>query len=257
MTRPSRLPALLLLIPTAGLAWSEPGHRVIAEIAERQLGTEVRAEVLDLLATEQVDSLADIASWADRIRDRPEYAWSGRMHFVNLAQDCSYDAARDCPDGRCVVGAIERFRDELADRALPTERRAEALKFLVHFAGDVHQPLHAGFAHDLGGNRHQLSLDGHGTNLHAVWDREVPGAADLEPAAQAARLLQNPLPAAGTLDPAEWARASCRIIATDAIYPGDRKIGRPYLEHHLPRAESQLVLAGVRLAAVIEQALAP
>lgn len=256
-----RMPWLLalsiaLLVPAADLsAWGEPGHRLVAALAEQQLRPATRAAALALLEGDDADHLADIAGWADRARDQPAYAWSKPLHYVNLADDCRYRPRRDCPDGDCVVGAIERFAAELADRTLPRARRAEALKWLVHFVGDLHQPLHAGFARDLGGNRYQLQLDGKGTNLHAVWDRSILAHRGIGLAEHLQRLATLPLPVAGSLDAAQWAEATCRIILEHSIYPDRRRIDATYLERQLPIAETQLVLAGTRLAALIERAL--
>jgi nuclease S1 len=245
---------LALLPAAAAQAWSDLGHRVVAELAERQLAPATRERALALLATEGRRSLADVASWADEARELPQYAWSRRMHFVNLPPDCEFVAVRDCPEGDCIVAAITRFRGELADPERTDAARTEALKFLVHFVGDIHQPLHAGFAHDLGGNRHQVSVDGRGSNLHSVWDRDIPAQRGLGHAAYA-DAIGGTAAEAGDDDPARWAMQSCALIDAHALYPPTRRIGSDYLARHLPLADAQMRLAGARLARAIEQAL--
>lgn len=251
------LPLLLCLATAAtpAAAWGELGHRLVAALAEQQLAPATRARALALLADDGASDLAAVASWADRVREQPEYAWSVRFHFVNLPDDCSWDARRDCADDRCIVAALQRFIRTLGDAGQAAAARAEALKFVVHLVADIHQPLHAGHAHDLGGNKHQLSLGGHGSNLHAVWDRELLASAELGAEAYLARLAQRAPTPAGTLTAADWAIESCRLIGTESIYPAQRKIDGRYLDRHRPLAEARLRLAAARLAAVLEQAL--
>ena len=130
------------LVPSRTFAWGSEGHSIVAEIAEQHLEPGTTKQVRDLLALENSTSLADVANWADHIRrQRPETA---SWHFVDIPITAPfYDPARDCAGGNCVVAKIEQFAKELHDTSPPPGERLEALKFLVHFAGDVHQPLHA------------------------------------------------------------------------------------------------------------------
>ena len=153
-------------------AWSAEGHRIVARLAAAGLTPDARAAVAELLAGEPDPTLAGIADWADRLRDEdPERGkTTSRWHFINFAGHCDYDAGRDCRGGDCVVAAINRSYLALADHERPVQERREALKFLVHFVGDAHQPLHASMRDDLGGNRHQVNVGGKGSNMHRVWD---------------------------------------------------------------------------------------
>lgn len=159
--------ALAALAPLHTYAFGTEGHQIVAALAEQRLSDHARAEAGKLLALEPGSTLVSISVWADETRSPSTAAW----HYVNLPRDadCQYDAARDSPDGQCVVAAIERQRRVLASAA-PDVERLEALKYLVHFVADVHQPLHAGYADDRGGNKYQVQAFGRGTNLHAVWD---------------------------------------------------------------------------------------
>src|SRR5690606_28211337 len=153
---------LTLAASPAALAWSALGHRMVGELAQRHISPAAQAQVALLLAGESDPTLAGVADWADRLRDLdPErFKATSRWHYVNTppSHDCDYEPARDCPDGQCVIGAIEAQRAILADRSQPLEARRDALKFIVHFVGDVHQPMHANNRDDLGGNRYQVSL---------------------------------------------------------------------------------------------------
>jgi hypothetical protein len=137
-------------------AWGVEGHQVIATLAEQQLTAAARQEVARLLALEPGETLASVSTWADEHRNPQTAAW----HYVNFPRgDCHYVAARDCPDGSCVVEALNRQIEVLGSSA-SDEVRLKALKYVVHFVGDVHQPLHAGYKDDRGGSagRRQRSV---------------------------------------------------------------------------------------------------
>ncbi|RDZ26966.1 S1/P1 nuclease [Lysobacter silvisoli] len=256
--------ALLLTLPLNALAWGPLGHRLVALLAWDELTPQVRADIQALLAGEADPTLAGVANWADELRaNDPELGKaSAKWHYVNIAQDgCVYDAARHCRNGDCVVEAIRAQTAILADRSRPREQRLQALKFVVHFVGDVHQPLHAGYGHDKGGNDLQINLDGRGSNLHALWDSGMLNRERLDEAAWLDRL--RALPLAVTLsrpalppDAAAWAEASCRIVREPGFYPPQAVIGDEYVQTWRPQAEAQLRRGGSHLAAVLNAALA-
>jgi hypothetical protein len=244
---------LFLLLAPAAHAWSEFGHSLVGELAYRRLSPAARAEVDALLRDEPVPTLAGVAAWADTIRDLPEYKHTGPFHYVQIGDaGCVFERARDCRGEACVVGAIEHYRAILADAARPPAARAEALKFVVHFVGDVHQPLHAGHRADKGGNQFQIQLDGEGTNLHSVWDHHVLRSADLDFAQWVERLSAAPAQAAGQT-PAQWAEASCRKTNEAGFYPArPGNLPPAYLDAHRAYAERRLREAAAELAAILE-----
>ena len=259
---------LAALSPTAAHAWGGYGHRLIARLAESELSPQARAEVARLLgATDDRKRdrrmLGDIADWADDLRDNhPELGRaSSRWHYVNLAEDrCGYTPRKHCPDGNCVIGAIQTQRGILADRKQSDAARAQALKFLVHFVGDAHQPLHAGYARDKGGNTVQIRLNGKGSNLHTLWDREIVASAKLGEDRYLQHLQRMPVPRearVGIADPTAWAEASCRIVLRDGFYPPRAKIEPAYFAQWRPTADAQLRIAGHRLAVLLNAALKP
>ena len=141
--------------------------------------------------------MASVASWADQVRTEADERW----HYVNMPPeaDCHYVPARDCPNGECVVGAIERQVAILRSKA-PDDERLRALKYLIHFIGDVHQPLHAGHGEDKGGNTFQLQAyeqgyvkEGVGAGgLALLWELSGRAPADLAAACdQACRQLHH------------------------------------------------------------------
>ena len=255
--------ALLLsaLLPVAAHAWGPKGHRLVAGLASGELTPQARAEVARLLRGEAEPTLAGVSNWADDLREHDPNLGkrSARWHYVDLAEDdCRYRPRAHCRDGDCVIEAIIRQRGLLADRRQPDAVRAQALKFLVHFVGDAHQPLHAGYARDRGGNTIQIQLDGKGTNLHRLWDGEVIASADMNERRYLRHLQRMPLPAQARIgidDPAAWAEASCQFVLRDGFYPAHAKIEPAYFSRWRPTADAQLRIAGHRLAALLNDAL--
>ena len=257
---------LLMVAPQAG-AWGPLGHSVVAELAQRHLSPAAVAEVERLLAPEHTGSLADVANWADQIQDDPARAalWKQTrgQHYINFrgGSDCDYVPPRDCRDGRCVVAALQYYVGVLGDRGQSDGARREALKFVVHFVGDIHQPLHAGYRDDKGGNTYQVLFDGKGSNLHKVWDSGMLYSRGLDWQAYAQRLdsaipVAEPPPVSPLDNPyAQWAEESCRITAQAGFYPDGHAIGPAYVNAELPQAELRLRQAGRRLADVLNLAL--
>jgi hypothetical protein len=263
-----RQAAVILALAAGTLATERPahafgpdGHRVIAEIAQRRLTPEAAAEVRDLLAVDNETSLAGIASWADHIR-----TWrrkTDQWHYVSIPVSANvYDASRDCPGNNCIVAKLEEFQAQLADVSLPKADRLEALRFVVHFVGDVHQPLHCSDNNDKDGAAEAVvGYDG-GNNLHEVWDAGIIEEAGLD-AADAPWRLNSQITDAeaeqweeGTAT--DWVNES-HAIAVSFIYkhlPGrTRRLPGGYQAQAEPLVELQLERAGVRLAAVLNRAL--
>jgi hypothetical protein len=278
------LALLGLLVAGPVIAWSALGHKLVGELAQRHLTPAANAEVARLLAGEPDPTLAGVATWADTMRDREpdRFKQTSRWHYVNLSSDsCRYAPERDCKDGQCVIGAIAAQRAILADRAQPLEARRDALKFLVHFVGDVHQPLHANSRNDQGGNKYQINLrtdiepeayarDRYvggvmGTNLHSVWDYYVLAERGLDLKQYADRLDREPWPPAmdlSTKTPASWASESCGLTELRGLYPSENgkevhKLDRSYSEKHRALAEQRIRIAAYRLATLLNEALAP
>lgn len=241
-----------LLWSSGTWAWGADGHRLIAEYAVTRLSPAARTQVDRLLALEPGATLASVSTWADEVRSPTTAAW----HYLNFPRDagCRYEGDRMCVQGNCVVGAIDRQMAVLASDA-PEERRLLALKYVVHFVGDVHQPLHAGFADDRGGNSHQLQAYGRGTNLHALWDsamlQQWPGGI----AALKETMEKMPV-TAGTSDPRAWAENSCRVVSAAGFYPERRTLDEGYAAQWNARVARQLAAAGQRLAEALNAALA-
>jgi hypothetical protein len=249
----------ILLTPALAWAWGPHSHELVAEIAARHLDPAPRAVVEELLGDRADLAMREIATWADRVREQPQFRGTAPLHYVNFPRDvCHYDARKYCRDGRCVVAAIGRYVAELADRDNSDRDRADALAFVIHFVGDIHQPLHAGWGEDRGGNDVQIRIDRKGSNLHALWDDTLARSARLRVREHADKLLASPVSAKrlawSTAAPVLWAEESCRALAA-GVYPDAPDISDAYMQRMLPLAEERIELAGRRLAALLNAVL--
>ena len=172
----SVLAFLAWVVATNAWCWGSQGHQAIAGIAQANLTPKARSEINRLLALEPGVTMVSISTWADEHRSPATGAW----HYVNFPRDtCTYNAERDCPNEKCVVGAIAK-QASILEFDISDEKRLTALKYLIHFVGDVYQPLHAGYMDDKGGNTYQLQADMRGSNLHALWDTGLIRNLELE-----------------------------------------------------------------------------
>jgi hypothetical protein len=257
----------LLMIATPVLAWGPEGHRVIADVARHRLNPATKQAIIRLLGS---DDLASISSWADRIRrTRPEtFGW----HFVDIPWSASgFSQARDCyrpPAGRamgredhhnCVVDRIEIFSRVLADKTASSSDRVEALKFVIHFVADVHQPLHA-IGEARGGNDVRVVQFGSAIcrsrlcELHGAWDVGLIEHAHRSEADYAAHLEEmvsrQKLEARAEGTPALWANESFELA--HRIWLGDgAAVDESYYRQNLDVLDEQLALAALRLAALL------
>jgi nuclease S1 len=237
--------------------WFDFGHRMVARIAEQRVRPHTLEAVRDIL---EGQSLADASVWADNIKQYRHDA--DALHYVNIPLTATaYDSARDCPHGKCVIAAIESDRRMLANPSAPVLDRADALRFLIHFMGDLHQPLHVADDSDRGGNRRPIVLDGDSTNLHEAWDGKMLEHYRLTEGAYLGELRGE----MDTIDLAaleggtvvDWAMEGHRIAAEHAYrLPRDGRVDERYLEANRPIIDHAIIAAGVRLANMLDEALA-
>jgi len=261
MIRPALLLATALVLPAtpapARVFWYDLGHRIVADIAERRLTPETARAVRDILGGQR---MSDASIWADNIKQYRHDA--DPLHYVNIPLDASsYDAARDCPNGKCIIAAIAADQKVLADNAASMLDRAEALRFLIHFMGDLHQPLHVADNHDRGGNQRVVWLEGDSMNLHQVWDGELLYHYGMDEATYLPRLerkmdtMNLAALERGTVE--DWAMEGHRVAVEHAYkLPANGRLQAAYLEENKPLIDHALIAAGVRLAKVLNEALA-
>ena len=274
------------------IAWGAQGHRLVGLIAAERLTPAAKRQVDRLLDGQ---TLADVSSWADTLTS--DQVQTSYWHYLNIPPEASgYDRDRDCPkqpgaqEGSrgdrwrdCVVDRIAYWEERLADVKLDRADRATALKYIVHFIGDLHQPFHA-LGVGRGGNDVKVRVFGEANcgpstgsgppraesrggndpakpnpcNLHSVWDSRLIARRTLEDGAYVAELRKvitakrlGSLPV-GT--PAQWAEQSFRL-AKEALVTPDTNIDEGYYRRHITVIDERLSLGGVRLAAELNRIL--
>jgi nuclease S1 len=255
-TSPIATAAMLTLLFAPGLLWpwGRVGHRASALLAESRLTPAAAAEIRRLF--EPGETLADVSTWADQQREVPG---TGPWHYVNVPITASRFAARFCQPEGCVVSKIEEFRQVLLDPKATRTEKQRALRFLVHFLQDLHQPVHVGDNGDRGGNLLQLRFFDLGTNLHRLLDSQIIDRYSQDEAQWVQELNALATPAKS----AQWSRGSLGDWATESLEeakllyrePGSEnlmgsgtKLGEEYYRFALPIIRMQLARAGIRLA---------
>lgn len=268
------------LSPSLAQGWGFYGHETTARIALANVRPETRAAIAGLIAHEgelgtpecRVRSLPEAATWPDCIR-RESWRWgyTAAWHFQTEPVGEPYDIRKNCGGGNCVSAQIERNHRILADESLPANVRLEALAFMVHFAGDIHMPLHSGDNEDRGGNSIETTYGiVPGLNLHSVWDSALAERAitsAVPPLVRRYSAAERAALAGG--GPADWGRESW-ALARDFVYPN--ALGRPALPGEpaseavlsqetivaaLPVVERRVTQAGLRMADLLDSAFAP
>ena len=247
--------------------WGFPGHRVVCEIAWQEMTPNAKSEAARLtLAFGGFSTFAESCVWADG----PDAKNIHNSHWVNTSLGDDAITMADCPTD-CVLRHLAAELSLLDDASNSDAVRARALMFIGHFVGDIHQPLHAGYASDRGGNRHRIRGASGGNDLHYVWDsyfiRNL--AQDWRQYGQDLHADINPIDPTVWVDDGAaiedrmltWANESFRIVE-DYVYegltgPGDRELGPTYVQGNLPTIERQLKKAGLRLGQLLNEVLDP
>jgi len=274
--------------------WGASGHYITAAIAQGLLTPAARQGCSKLLPWVQ-GRIDQIASWADSSA-RFKYPWSAQLHYADTPDWlCNYQQPRDCIGGKdgkpmaCVDGAIQNYTRQIGDTRLTDTARADALMFLVHFVGDIHQPLHVGFTSDQGGNTLVGSFCGHKSRkLHQVWDGDIIDKRIKEDFGGSnttyLQYYMKELAKGGKFYPSipqwsapcyskvsephgacsvEWAQEGIKLACSTA-YTDERgqritngfDLGESYYRFAMPAIESQLARGGIRLATVLNSIFA-
>jgi S1/P1 Nuclease len=245
--------------------WGGEGHDLIARLAWVQLTPTVQARVTEILGPNV--TIQSIASWADNVRNQRRE--TGPWHYIDIPIDKPHlDMTRDCPKGDCVIAKIEDFQKILKDPATPPVQRKEALMFLVHFVGDMHQPLHCSDNNDQGGNKVIVAFGDHAGdrpyNLHSLWDSgllgKMPKEDDLFAVYSKESIRHAKKWARGSVE--EWAEENHKVAQkiTYGKLPKEpagtpEPIDAAYEKKADAVIQVQIEKAGARLARVLNEAL--
>ncbi|PNS15518.1 hypothetical protein CAC42_777 [Sphaceloma murrayae] len=285
--RPTTPLVLLLSSLPSAFSWGRLGHDAVAFIAQNYVSPRTQTWAQGLLRDTSNQYLANVSTWADSYRNEPGGEFSAPYHYIS-ADDappsaCNVDFNRDCgPDG-CVVSAIANYTRRVRNTRLSLQQRDFALRFLVHFIGDIHQPLH-NEAYEAGGNGVDITFNGSPRNLHGTWDTQIPerlrGSYSRAQARSWADYLIGRIENGSfTRNVAQWKRSVnvndgvgsaltwsneandyiCTFVAPqgwEAVETGDLATNG-YFDRAVPTVELQIARAGVRLAAWLDALSAP
>lgn len=282
LTRALAALAMLCLLTAPASAYWEYGHGSVARIAWEQMRPDTRRAVAALLRQGRlldtpdcpVATIEEASVWADCIKPGDRFAYAYSWHYQNVDICQPFDLKAACKDGHCVSAQIERQARLLADPDVPQREKLMSLAFLIHFVGDLHQPMHAGDHGDLGGNRvaANYGIIGGRSNLHGIWDGWLAERAISTPPAGPSALLAS-LPAEertrlgqGTVE--EWSRemwGKARDLAYKTLVNdpcGEAPAVRPTLDEAevralIPAVRQNVVAGGIRLARLLDDAVGP
>lgn len=270
----------VLALPAPAVAWGYFGHETTARIALANIAPRSHAALVRLLTHERalgtpecrLRSLENAATWPDCLRGEGwRWGYTFAWHYQTEPIGEPYDARKNCGGGGCVSAQIARNHRILADERLPGNVRLEALAFMVHFAGDIHMPLHSGDNADRGGNDVETAYGiAPGLNLHSIWDSALAEraitAAD-PPLVRRYSAAERAVLAGG--GPAEWGRESWELargfvyanaLGRDIVAgekPDRAALTQEAIAAAIPVAERRIVQAGLRIAALLDSAFAP
>ncbi len=231
--------------------WGKTGHRVVGEIAEKYLDKKAKRAISDLL---DGHSLAFVSTYGDDIKSDRKFDSYGPWHYVNFPFGTEYESHPKSKDGDIIQG-IQTCINVLNDENSSKEEKVFHLKMLVHFVGDLHQPLHIGIEEDKGGNDFQVRWFNSGTNLHKVWDSDMLrsyGMSYTEVAANADELSKEEvreIKKGSILDWVNESRELCKDIYSNTKV--GEKLGYKYMYDYMNPLRSQLQKGGIRLASVL------
>jgi hypothetical protein len=274
IARLAALSALLVsLLPAQLLAWGAKGHSVVAEVAERGLSPNVHQQVRELTFAAPLRDVASLPDdWRGQEERKERQGDTGALHYSNIPNDiATFDRARDCKDDQCVVAAIEKYTAQLRDKTLARDKRREALIFVVHFIGDIHQPMHSAGGQvknaktgemepDLGGNRVKVRYLGAETNLHSMWDSMLIEWGPRTVDEYATHLLDielrgRPIEELQTGTAVEWINESHHAAVKYGYDIQNGNIGSDYAHRNIGIVYERLLRGGLRLRKVLEDAL--
>lgn len=250
---------IMLSMSASAFGWGQKGHDVTAYVAEQHLTPAAKAACDEIYDGK---SLVYWANWPDNACHTPEYAYTKTWHYRNIDAGNDYDAFPRNENGD-VTTAIKQQYAILADPKSTKEEKKLALILLVHFCGDIHQPMHMGHLSDLGGNQVKLKFFGKNTNLHSIWDSGVLESghnwSHTEWADQIDRMSkEEAAKIIASSDPDDWGK-ECFAYATK-IYdttPAGSELSYDYVAEWTPLIEQQLLKGGLRLADLLNSLFDP
>lgn len=240
----------ILLVSPRAYSWGKIGHRVVGEIAERNLDSSAKKGIKELLDGE---TLARVANYPDEIRSDRKYDYTGPWHYTSIPTGKTYFDQKRNKDGD-IIDALFRMDEILKDPKKSKEDKAFALKFMVHLVGDLHQPLHVGLAEDRGGNSVRVKWFKTESNLHTIWDENIIDFQQLsytEYTDFLNRYTKDEMKEFSKGHFLNWAKESQDLRSIVYDTGGSENLSYEYQYKTKPVIEERLRKAGIRLASVL------
>jgi len=232
----------------AGAKWGPLGHRTVGEIATQYLTPKAKREIKKLLNRE---SLALVSTYGDEIKSDKRYNKYYSWHYINMSLEADYDVSKQNPDGDLVSG-IAYCKSVVTDQNASDEDKAFYLKLLIHFIGDLHQPMHIALEKDKGGNDFKVQWFYQDTNLHTVWDRKMIedyGMSYIELSKNVDYLTKDQIKELQKGTVIDWVNETHKL--TREVYAFSKEgdnLRYEYSYKFMNVARRQMQLAGIRLA---------
>ena len=249
---------LFIYLPVQSMAWGLLGNRIVGEIADKYLTSKARKEIKKILGTE---SVAMSSNWADFIKSDSSYKYLDIWHYINFEKGLSYEQMQAVLKNDTTVNAytgINFLVKELKNQQLPQQKKQMYLRLLIHFVGDIHQPLHVSAVGTSGGNTIRVQWFSTPSNLHRVWDSQMIDDQQLSyteyvkhinhsSKEQRKRLQADPL--------SKWLYESYSIAETlhHEIKEENPRLAYRYSVDHIHIVEDRLLKGGIRLAGLLNE----
>lgn len=246
-------------VTTPVFAWGPDGHGVIGMLAVERLQSQTRLQLEGILGSLEEQTIFEACNWPDEVRNTGQWEWSSAFHYVNIPPgESQYSQSRDCPDGQCVTEALKNYAIVLGQEQSLPQVRQQAFNWVCHLTGDLHQPLHTGYASDRGGNDFEIQFGQETMNLHGYWDfalinshfktwKELLNRMSAFPYQQINANWRFTM-----VD--EWTNESHKLVEDD-FYPASPVIDLSYQQRSWEITQRQLNIAASRLASIIESVL--
>lgn len=252
-------PATILIVAIGCISWGYTGHRTIGLITEHYLDPQAKTAIKDLLGD---TTIAEACTWADDARREAPFAETANWHFLNLPLGLSYGQLTTYLDTTRVINvysALLTAEKNLTDKNLSRQQKIHSLKFLMHFVGDLHQPMHVSRAEDKGGNTIQLNFQDKGTNLHSLWDTrllESKGLKYVQLAEQYKQVESIKVKQWQSEPVTQWVWESYQIsskLYAEVDTMNRRIVDSVYVQKHLPTVTLRLQQSAIRLAGLLNR----
>jgi hypothetical protein len=248
---------LFAYIPVQSMAWGQLGHRIVGEIADSYLTAKARAEIQKILGTE---SIAIASTWGDFIKSDTAYKYVEVWHYIDFEKNLTYEQLKEVLKSDTTVkdlySAVNFIVKELKKKSLPKDKKLMYLRLLIHFVGDIHQPLHVSPAGTAGGNSIKVQWFNGASNLHRIWDSDLIEYQQLSYTEYTKNINHSTLAQRRQLqsDPiSKWFYESYAISEKleNEITENNPRLGYVYNYDHIKLVNDQLLKGGIRLAGLL------